>query len=98
MPGDQGQALMAQKEAQEAAFAAMVPPAPDRPAASPQPVAVSGAADPGGRHIVAADPAGAVANTEARYGELQSDTSGRAASRPASLRGAGRALQAHRRR
>jgi hypothetical protein len=76
MPGDQGQALMAHKEAQEAAFAAMVPPAPDRPAASPQPVSFPGAADPGGRDIVAADPAGAVANTEARYGELQSDTYG----------------------
>jgi hypothetical protein len=76
MEGSQGQALMAHKEAQEAAFAAMVPPAPDRPAASPQPVYVGGDADPGGRDIVAADPAGAVANTEARYGELQSDTFG----------------------
>ena len=76
MAGSQGQALMAHKEAQEAAFAAMVPPAPDRPAASPQPVSFPAAADPGGRDIVAADPAGAVANTEARYGELQSDTYG----------------------
>ena len=71
-----GQTLLAHKEAEEAAFAAMVPPAPDRPAASPQPVYVGGDADPGGRDIVAADPGGAAANTEARYGELQSDTYG----------------------
>jgi hypothetical protein len=71
-----GQTLLAHKEAQEAAFKAMVPPAPDRPAASPQPVYVGGDADPGGRDDVAADPAGAVANAEGRYGELQSDTYG----------------------
>lgn len=67
---------MAYKAAQEAAFAAMVPPAPDRPAAGPQPVAFPGDADPGGRDTVAADPAGAVANAEARFGELQGDTYG----------------------
>ena len=71
-----GQTLLAHKQAQEAAFAAMVPPAPDRPAASPQPVSFPGAADPGGRDDVAADVAGAVANAEARFGELQSDTYG----------------------
>jgi hypothetical protein len=71
-----GQTLLAHKEAQQAAFAAMVPPAPDRPAASPQPVSFPGDADAGGRDIVAADPAGAVANAEARFGELESDTFG----------------------
>jgi len=67
---------MAHKAAQEAAFAAMVPPAPDRPAAGPQPVYAGGDADPGGRDTVAADPAGAVANAEARFGELAGDTYG----------------------
>lgn len=67
---------MAHKAAQEAAFAAMVPPAPDRPAAGPQPVSFPGDADPGGRDIVAADPAGAMANAEARFGELAGDTYG----------------------
>jgi hypothetical protein len=67
---------MAYKQAQEAAFAAMVPPPPDRPPAGPQPVAFPGDADPGGRDIVAADPAGAVSNAEARFGELQVDTYG----------------------
>jgi hypothetical protein len=71
-PGD----LLAHKAAQEAAFAAMVPPAPDRPAAGPQPVAFPGDDDPGGRDDVAADPAGAQANAEARFGELQGDTYG----------------------
>lgn len=67
---------LAYKAAQEAAFAAMVPPAPDRPAAGPQPVAFPGDADPGGRDDVAGTVAGAVAAAEARYGELQGDTFG----------------------
>ena len=54
----------------------MVPPAPDRPAAGPQPIAFPGDADPGGRDDVAADPAGAQASAEARFGELESDTFG----------------------
>jgi len=37
---------LAHRAAQEAAFAAMVPPAPDRPAAGPQPIAFPGDADP----------------------------------------------------
>ena len=56
---------LALRAAQEAAFAAMVPPAPDRPAAGPQPIAFPGDADPGGRDDVATDPAGAQASAEA---------------------------------
>jgi hypothetical protein len=43
---------------------------------TPDPVYVGGDADAGGRDTVAGDPAGAKANSEARFGELQGDTYG----------------------
>lgn len=42
----------------------------------PSPVMFPGDADPGGRDIVSGAVAGAVANAQARFGELQSDTYG----------------------
>ena len=45
-------------------------------AGSPQPISTAGAADAGGRDIVAGTVAGAVAAAEARFGELQGDTYG----------------------
>lgn len=43
---------------------------------SPDPIYTGGDADPGGRDTVAGSVAEAVSNSEARYGELQSDTHG----------------------
>jgi hypothetical protein len=56
----------------------VVSPSPggDPPAPGGQHVAFPGDADPGGRDIVAASSAQAMANAEARYGELQGDTYG----------------------
>lgn len=71
-----GETLAAHAQAEQTAREALVPPAPGRPAASPQPVSFPGDADPGGRDDVAGDVAGAVANAEARFGELQGDTYG----------------------
>jgi hypothetical protein len=43
---------------------------------TPDPIVFPGDADPGGRDTVSATVAGAVANAEARYGELAGDTYG----------------------
>src|SRR5690349_13175275 len=51
-------------------------PATNETPETPDPIVWPGDADPGGRDIVSASAAGAVANAEARYHELQGDTYG----------------------